>query len=678
MDEDKKILHFSFGPVQGFVSQARRTRDLWAGSYLLSYLAGQAVQAVIDKGGSIVMPEVGQDPIRRAIDGKITPDYNRSRRAAEYLAATTGSLPNRFKATVPAQLDGGVCETAVKEAWEKIAEAVRDKYDSTKQIADALWNRQIQGAWDCTWAIGDGDHLLDLRKNMRRHIPPPEAGEKCTVCGERQEVSGKGMGTSASRKEMREWWTRFRDNAEITPLDLRDGERLCAVCLTKRLFPRVAREATHQGKAKGWEVPKGFPSTAYMAAADWIIRVLEECADATNGQKVRDAVEAFLTAAETAGVDRSEANTRIKGISDRLSGSRLKRDDYWFADIDGSAFFEDFLRNEDEFPIKDDAKKAKRDDLVKALKALQEALPEKSGQPRKATPFYALLLMDGDGMGKLLSAHPGKQAEISQALAGFSSRVPDIVYEHDGRLIYAGGDDVFALLPLDKAISCAAACREAYQRAFQEKASFVPESGRTISAAIVYAHIHTALGVAVRDAHRLLDEVAKDRTGRDAIACRVWKRGGPVLTWAQPWKVALDVKDGKGGTLVDEVKRCFQDGGGPAQFSSKFFYKVRDLFDLLKPHGGPVLTDAQRRGLLVAEYLSTRNLVWPSDPATRKPPTEDKKRQIAGERVERLLALCQQATRKVEETTGAESFDSNGRVRADGALLVRFLAQKEV
>ena len=34
------ILHISIGPVQKFVGQARRTRDLWAGSFLLSWMAG--------------------------------------------------------------------------------------------------------------------------------------------------------------------------------------------------------------------------------------------------------------------------------------------------------------------------------------------------------------------------------------------------------------------------------------------------------------------------------------------------------------------------------------------------------------------------------------------------------------------------------------------------------------
>ncbi|WP_255724622.1 type III-B CRISPR-associated protein Cas10/Cmr2 [Shimazuella soli] len=37
-----KKMHFTIGPVQEFVAQSRRTRDLLASSFLLSYLAAHA------------------------------------------------------------------------------------------------------------------------------------------------------------------------------------------------------------------------------------------------------------------------------------------------------------------------------------------------------------------------------------------------------------------------------------------------------------------------------------------------------------------------------------------------------------------------------------------------------------------------------------------------------------
>ncbi|MCB1813240.1 MAG: hypothetical protein KDK04_16180, partial [Candidatus Competibacteraceae bacterium] len=43
---EQKHFQFTLGPVQGFVAQARRTRDFWAGSFILSWLSGVAMRAV--------------------------------------------------------------------------------------------------------------------------------------------------------------------------------------------------------------------------------------------------------------------------------------------------------------------------------------------------------------------------------------------------------------------------------------------------------------------------------------------------------------------------------------------------------------------------------------------------------------------------------------------------------
>jgi CRISPR-associated protein Cmr2 len=368
----------------------------------------------------------------------------------------------------------------------------------------------------------------------------------------------------------------------------------------------------------------------------------------------------FYRAAIEGGVGESEKATRIRAIATLLKGA--DRDQQCFADLDGGVFFEDTLRNERAFPLKGPGQ---RERLLEALAGLCKQADD------KPSPFYALLLMDGDGMGPLLSKYRDKQAEISQALAAFTAQVPGIVRDHNGRLIYAGGDDVFALMPSDQALACAAACRQAYNASFNENASFVHGTEATISAAIEYAHIHTPLGTVVRDAHRLLDEVAKERTGRDAVACRVWKRGGPILTWALPWEKVLATQDGISLTLVDETKRCFQnDRDDPRQFSSKFFYKVRDLFDLLEAEGTTSgLSEDEETAFLAAEYLGSREIAWP------KGWTDRQKREEAEKRVRRLLALCREQVRQVD---GTEVRFEPHRVRADGALIVRFLAQNEV
>jgi CRISPR-associated protein Cmr2 len=559
-----RILHFTLGPVQGFVGQARRTRDLWAGSYLLSYLAGCGMKVVKEEGGEIVFPSVDEDPLYLAITGRRKPS------GTDDPAASVGSLPNRFKASVPEQFDVTKCAEAVIDKWKDVAGNVYSQIDTILEAAgiaikQTVWKSQIGNHWEIAWAIGEDDALLDMRKNLLTHLPPPEEGEKCTVCGERQEVSGKGMGTGTSRKVMGEWWAELRNQLVkmrkikgATLFDLKEGERLCAVCLIKRAypFPDIAKDAI------GWEVPANYPSTSYMAAVDWIIHVLKTCGN-QEGPEVRDVVRAYIDAAIKADVWLAETATRIDGISTTGSASRLngpvvhrgKRMEWrFFANLDGDAFFKSAIRNPREFEVDGDItdtdprwvekskENPKRKALEEALDRLQKALPEKAGFGREATPFYALLLMDGDGMGKLLSGYRAHQGNIAKALASFTQEVPKIVKRCNGKLIYAGGDDVFALLALDSAMECAQECRKAYMSAFDNQFGSprlhgVPKQHETtVSAAIEFAHMQTALGVVVRDAHELLDEIAKDRCGRDGLACRVWKRGGPILTWAQPWK----------------------------------------------------------------------------------------------------------------------------------------------
>ena len=50
------LLAISVGPVQEFIAAARRTRDLWFGSYLLSEISRAVAKAVENQGGKLIFP----------------------------------------------------------------------------------------------------------------------------------------------------------------------------------------------------------------------------------------------------------------------------------------------------------------------------------------------------------------------------------------------------------------------------------------------------------------------------------------------------------------------------------------------------------------------------------------------------------------------------------------------
>nr|WP_069470919.1 type III-B CRISPR-associated protein Cas10/Cmr2 [Candidatus Marithrix sp. Canyon 246] len=71
--------------MQGFVAQARRTRDFWAGSFLLPWLAGIAMNSVKNQNGEIIFPLPDEDYLKW-IKGK-----------GEKSPPHQGNIPNRFK-----------------------------------------------------------------------------------------------------------------------------------------------------------------------------------------------------------------------------------------------------------------------------------------------------------------------------------------------------------------------------------------------------------------------------------------------------------------------------------------------------------------------------------------------------------------------------------------------------
>lgn len=87
-------------------------------------------------------------------------------------------------------------------------------------------------------------------------------------------------------------------------------------------------------------------------------------------------------------------------------------------------------------------------------------------------PYYALLHADGDRMGEAID-HQSQQGmaahrTLSNKLAlDFAAKVQGIVERHQGCLIYAGGDDVLALLPLHTALRCAKALAQTFQSAMK-------------------------------------------------------------------------------------------------------------------------------------------------------------------------------------------------------------------
>ncbi|MEE9304503.1 MAG: type III-B CRISPR-associated protein Cas10/Cmr2, partial [Thiotrichaceae bacterium] len=639
-------------PVQSFVSQARRTRDFWAGSFLLSWLSAVAIKAVTHQGGTIIFP-LADDNYLAFLEGK----------GENGKAPQQGSIPNRFKAEItdfenfkPEQVT-----EAIQEAWKALSEYIWDKDiyavfgdDPTLEKPGKIWDRQVPDFWDMSWVITDDikdSSALDRRKNRRTYFTPDEPGVKCSMMNGWQELSGSAR---PDRSEMNKFWDKLREQGKKgIKSDLSEKEALCAIAYIKRRFSRYFKDFKHEMKQgwtlKGWDVPSGVPSVSYMAAVHWLEKTMD-----SNNPVDAELLTNFSKEAKKLTGEYGEWTTEIKCLKDK--GNK------YYKSLDGAVFYQNNLENSLRFP--DDDNKKQAETVLKLLKQINQTENLES-----ISPFYAVLMMDGDSLGKNMSDIT-KQDVITKGLADFTQNVPDIVYENNGFLIYAGGDDVLAILPLEDAIPCATALRTHYNQCFKNS-----DLQTSLSGAIEFVHVKTPLTKILKDAHQLLDDIAKEKTGRDALAIRVWKPGGLQLQWAQPWEIALlDTSDGSKKTYLEELVEIFKNNDQEdEQFSSKFLYKIRERFDLLNPvniETPRVLNDDQAISLMAMEYLNSGK-----NKHSKIKDTEERVKK-AKDVIYPLLKQCRPVTRDLDKNP--EQWQRSPSLEVDAALLVRFLTHKGI
>lgn len=686
----KQILHFTLGPVQGFVAQARRTRDLWAGSFLLSYLTGQAMATVLEhKDAEILLPLVGtkEQPDNELLAAIFEARANETPEQKPFI----GSLPNHFKAVIttdnPAdalQISKDLAKTsqaAVQKEWQKIADAVYDNFFEGKGIFDtsqkAIWDEQVKNFWQINWVVGSTQDANDKsdaawlgqRKNWRSYIPPAQAGDKCTLMGQWQELSGY-IRAQQKREDNKQtdFWQNLREKSDMEQLDLGDNERLCAIALIKRLFPYVAEETI------GWQLNvQSWPSTSYFAAVPWLRAIQENVADAEPLRKAADNYSKLVKETIKGSSGHNAALTCLQSQPSSL------RD---FQRLDGQLYYHHSIENDRERNYNGEAEEAKR-----SLQAQLDTVAKLVGH--RPSPFYALLMMDGDSLGKLLQQEGMEAQDISRALAEFTKHVATTVCTHCGKTIYAGGDDVLALLPLDRAIDAAKTLREVYQQAFKHQAK---GTTATISAGLCFAHYRTSLRAVREEAKYLLDKVAKEANGRDSIAISVLTSSGRNVEWCSSWQDSADgshicdvltklvtsfnednvasFNEDNTDTEQTTTQEDSKQSNNNKNFASTFFYNVRQRFEVLTIHqdgtqdNPQIFTDNAAQNLLlkllVAEYKKSRAT------DNQRKGQDDKTIET---RMENLLKVCR--IRK-----GDDSKAQMDSLNMQGALLVRFLATK--
>ena len=667
------MLQMSVGPVQTFISEARRTQDLWMGSYLLSYLAWTGIKVIADRYGpdALLYPSLRGHPW---MDRWLREELGTLPSAVFTGDITIAATPNKFVSLVPARevndLAGAVAQ-AIRDTWREIAEAVRQDFPGGPGhgVWIDIWKRQVEREdwpeiywsavlWPNTekfpehegtdealrrveaclgiqcaqrkqldlyqrsWKKGTNvgtmyallyellSKALDARKHSREFLPAEEDGEKCTVS---PSISALRTPEGQSRDQVRQYWLKvagkLKSQGRAHELAADGRERLSAIAATKRFAQRSYFEQ------HGVQIY--FPSTSRVAAVPFYRSLFRQLPGKAELQQALREHLASLEQLDYPKVSDDAAKGALPELHKELKQlpPDLQGDAMAILRYDADVLYPERLDPrllESELDLENRKAALQAQQTCRALRRAIGMVPP---------TYYAILLMDGDDMGKWLAGkhdrmpafreamHPdilpkfeglenagdwqemldtprplaaNLHASLSAALSTFAWRCVRRVVDkqHFGRVVYAGGDDVLALLPLIEAIPAA---RELYALftghaevqggdlrikndsngflEWEDEILLVPGPNITLSAGLAVVHHLYPLDAALAAA-REAERVAKAVPGKAAIAVRVLKRSGETVTVRSRWESM--------GGLFDELVGHFAG----ERLSSRFAYEL--------------------------------------------------------------------------------------------------------
>ncbi len=678
------LLTLSIGPVQPFITAARKMEDLWAGSHLLARLSWEAMRVVCEQLGpdAILFPRLRgvpqvdlwlRDSCGVPAELFTSCDWMGSG-GTDSNPLFTAALPNRFVAVVPASQARALAESVQTHVRQWLQDTGREVLDRLLQAAgieadptQACWaqmREQLDGFPEVHWAsvpfslVGVAneqrqtgldttqlsaamrpffgaaagadsgflstpawkllqqslqaqddsgqtftffspnpgvlypaahdlaERALAAAKALRPFGQSRQEGWRCSLSGETEWLTTDRaqLGLPAGQRTDT-LWARI---AKAKPAWAKNGEHLGALPAIKRLWPTLFAGEVAQALGKS-DIARFVVSTHTMALAHQIDQWLEHGGLCAKGlgelqQRYKNKIDPVALPRRLVRRHRSVNPEALRDAS-QLPALLDLADDGQLSDSEAAS-------------------------IRRAVRQTLASVRENQGDDRLET-YYGLLLLDGDRMGAWLAGDnaisyrdsfhpqvqqgfdqhaarhaelarygrqvrtlsPGRHQAISGALNDFSLTVVRHVVEqeHLGRLIYAGGDDVFAMLPVADLLSAMQRLRCAYSghdpkhtggygpRELKLQGGFALLDGKlmrmmgtraTASCGAVIAH-HQAPLAAVRRELAAAEQRAKNEGGRDAFSITVVKRSGGALRLTARWGEPLELLDGLRAFLAD-------------------------------------------------------------------------------------------------------------------------------
>lgn len=479
------VLIISIGPVQGFIAAARRSRDLWSGSWLLSEMAKACAYSLHKQKVELIFPA----PKNPEQDLQADSDLSVGNKIQVLVTAKDSEQVKQI---------AHIAKQAAKKRFVEVAEQAK-KSLSASALRDAIWNTQIddyveaQAAWvvitqerGYAAACDLAGSVLAARKATRDFSPSALSATdsrfmlpKSSLDGARETVlqEEKSLSGTSRRK-----------------LGLSESEQLDCAGIAKRLGGNTDQ----------------FTPFSRIAAHSWLKTLNDD--ELAILRKVYEPLIAL-------------------DLATRVSGNNGL---YKTLPYDAQYCYAFRL----EAAIRDNKNEANCSDVLQKLLDTLKPLWRKYGQP---CAYGVLLLADGDRMGELLDKAKDKKIHqtITQALSAFAASVKTTVQQYEGHAIYAGGDDVLAFVPLNTAQECAKALSVSFNTALKAVANELNATPPTLSVGLGISHIMEPLGN-IRELAKKAEKVAKGDAydkpeQRNALGITLDVRSGSTTNLRMRW-----------------------------------------------------------------------------------------------------------------------------------------------
>nr|WP_275973888.1 type III-B CRISPR-associated protein Cas10/Cmr2 [Argonema galeatum] len=165
---DKTLSHpylatFSFTPVQELIKASRKTRDFWAGSWLLHYISAAVSWKLAMQYGpdTLIYPSLYQQPLIDLWLLQKYPEFQHWIETPTSRSLLTAGFPNVLVLVLPKDKVADAMQTAkqtVKETWHNLGKLVFDELQNEKkwmpdlQPNSSTWFNWLNAQWQSYWS----------------------------------------------------------------------------------------------------------------------------------------------------------------------------------------------------------------------------------------------------------------------------------------------------------------------------------------------------------------------------------------------------------------------------------------------------------------------------------------------------------------------------------------------